>query len=66
MGVGEVLRAPSEGCSTRVTPASTFKIPHALAALDSDILAGPDVTFAYDGSTDVPETWKRSLLARRP
>jgi beta-lactamase class D len=60
MGVGEVRRAPSEGCSTRVTPASTFKIPHALAALDSDILAGPDVTFAYDGSPDMPETWKRN------
>jgi beta-lactamase class D len=59
LGVGEVRRLPSEGCSTRVTPASTFKIPHALAALDSGILAGANVTFGYDGATDVPETWKR-------
>jgi beta-lactamase class D len=58
-GIGEVRRSPSEGCSTRVTPASTFKIPHALAALDSGVLAGPDVAFAYDGSGDMPEAWKR-------
>ena len=43
----------------RVTPASTFKIPHALAALDSSVLVGPNVPFAYDGSPDMPETWKR-------
>jgi beta-lactamase class D len=59
LGVGEVRRSPSDGCSTRVTPASTFKIPHALAALDSGTLAGPNITFAYDGSPDMPETWKR-------
>lgn len=59
LGIGEVRRSPSEGCSTRVTPASTFKIPHALAALDSGILTGPNVTFAYDGSPQGPETWRR-------
>jgi beta-lactamase class D len=59
IGVGEIRRSPFDACSTRVTPASTFKIPHALAALDSGILAGPGVTFAYDGSPDMPETWKR-------
>jgi beta-lactamase class D len=47
MGVGEVRRSPSEGCSTRVTPASTFKVPHALAALDSGIVAGPDVNVRW-------------------
>jgi beta-lactamase class D len=60
LGVGELRRAPAEACSTRITPASTFKIPHALAALDSGILAGPNVTFAYDEATDGPETWKRA------
>lgn len=59
MGVGEVRRAPAEACTTRITPASTFKIPHALAALDSGILSGPDVRFPYDGSPDVLPTWKR-------
>ena len=59
LGVGEVHRSPSESCGTRVSPASTFKIPHALAALDSGVLAGPNVTFAYNEAPDVPETWKR-------
>jgi len=66
LGVGEVRRSPAEACSTRVSPASTFKIPHALAALDSGVVAGPDVRFAYDASwakswvtPDVPEIWKR-------
>jgi beta-lactamase class D len=59
MGVGEVRRAPAEACTTRVSPASTFKIPHAIAALDSGVLTGPDVRFAYDGAQDVPAVWKR-------
>jgi beta-lactamase class D len=59
MGAGEVRRGPSDGCSARVTPASTFKIAHALAALDSGVLVGPNVPFAYDGAPDMPETWKR-------
>jgi beta-lactamase class D len=60
MGVGEVRRAPAEACTTRISPASTFKIPHALAALDSGVLAGPDVSFPYDGNAHEPETWKRA------
>jgi beta-lactamase class D len=59
LGVGEVRRSPSDACSTRVSPASTFKIAHALAALDAGVLSGADVTFSYDGSPDVPEIWKR-------
>lgn len=59
MGVGDVRRSPAEACAARISPASTFKIPHALAALDSGILAGPDVKFRYDGSADQPDAWKR-------
>jgi beta-lactamase class D len=59
MGVGEVRRSPAGGCSTRVTPASTFKIPHALAALDARVLSGPDVRFLYDGEEYPWETWQR-------
>jgi beta-lactamase class D len=54
-----VRRAPDEGCSTRVSPASTFKIPHALAALDSGVLASPDVTFPYDGHPVSRDVWRR-------
>ena len=48
IGVGRVVRAPAEGCAVRTTPASTFKIPHALAALDAKVVT-PDEVFRYDG-----------------
>jgi beta-lactamase class D len=61
LGVGEVRRAPAEACNTRVTPASTFKIPHALAALDSGIVADANVSFPFEGSRAavMPDVWKR-------
>jgi beta-lactamase class D len=52
-------RAPDEACATRVTPASTFKIPHALAALDSGVVKGADEVFRYDGSPRDFESWRR-------
>jgi beta-lactamase class D len=58
VGVGPVTRAPAEGCAVRVTPASTFKIPHALAALDAGVLT-PDEVFRYDG-----KPWKLASYRR--
>ena len=58
LGVGPVVRAPFEGCAIRVTPASTFKIPHALAALDAGVLT-PDEVFRYDGSPWPHESYRR-------
>jgi beta-lactamase class D len=59
IGVGEVRRAPSDVCRTRVSPQSTFKIPHALAGLDAGVLTGPDSSFSYDGSEQPFEAWRR-------
>ncbi|MGH9334425.1 MAG: penicillin-binding transpeptidase domain-containing protein [Vicinamibacteria bacterium] len=56
---GRTTGDPSDACSTRATPASTFKIPHALAALDARVVSGPDETFPYDGSEYDLERWKR-------
>lgn len=56
---GSTTREPSDACSTRVTPASTFKIPHALAALDSKVVSGVHETIAYDGSELPFERWKQ-------
>ena len=53
------MRAPAALCSTRVTPASTFKIPHALAALDAGVLSGLDAPMVYDGAPAPFETWRR-------
>jgi beta-lactamase class D len=59
VGVGETRREPQSSCGVRVTPASTFKIPHALAALDAGVLAGPDVIFKYDGRPVDLDAWRR-------
>ena len=59
VGVGEVRRSPATACDTRVTPASTFKVPHALAALDSGAIDGADTTSKYNGAPVAYESWRR-------
>ncbi len=59
VGVGEIRRQPSVSCRMRVSPQSTFKIPHALAALDAGVVTGPDSQFAYDGSPQPFDAWRR-------
>jgi beta-lactamase class D len=59
IGVGQVRRNPASACSTRLSPASTFKIPHALAALDAGVVSGPDETFTWDGTPRAYESWRR-------
>jgi len=56
---GRLTREPSEACAARVTPASTFKIPHALAALDARVISGAHEVLAYDGAALPFERWKR-------
>jgi beta-lactamase class D len=58
-GGGIVRRTPSSSCDLRVSPQSTFKIPHALAALDSGVIPDVETPLAYDGRPlDVP-LWRR-------
>lgn len=59
IGVGELRRSPATVCRSRVSPASTFKIPHALFALDAGVIAGPEEKLAYDGGGDWPEPSRR-------
>jgi beta-lactamase class D len=59
MGAGEIRRSPSEGCADRVTPASTFKIPHALAALDAGVLESSESVLSYDRSEQPFDAWKK-------
>jgi len=59
IGVGQVRRNPASACGTRLSPASTFKIPHALAALDAGVVSGPDATFTWDGVPRAYESWRR-------
>jgi len=59
IGVGPVRRSPASLCGTRLSPASTFKIPHALAALDAGVVSGPDDRFTWDGVPRAYESWRR-------
>jgi beta-lactamase class D len=63
-GVGEVVRSPSTICTTRLLPASTFKVPHALAALDAGVVSGADETFRYDGAPVGYDAWRRDHTLR--
>jgi len=57
-GKGEVRRRPADLCATRLLPASTFKIPHALAALDAGVVSGADEVIKYDGAPTTMEAWR--------
>jgi beta-lactamase class D len=59
-GVGEVRRNPATTCSQRVSPQSTFKIPHALAALDAGVLRDADIVLKYDGRAVDFASWRKN------
>ena len=58
-GTGEKAGSPATACERRLTPASTFKIPHALAALDAGVIDGPKTRFAWDGKPLAIAAWRR-------
>jgi beta-lactamase class D len=62
-------RSDEKACATRLAPASTFKIPHALVGLETGVIA-PSTVYEWDGTPhpDQPE-WNHShtvLTALRP
>lgn len=59
LGVGEIRRRPAEACGDRVSPASTFKVPHALAALDAGVIGGPSSRLKFDGIGKWPPASRR-------
>jgi beta-lactamase class D len=46
-------------CTVRTAPASTFKIPHALIALELGVVTDPMQPVAWDGSEQPFDTWER-------
>ncbi len=48
----------------RYSPASTFKIPHTLFALDADPALTPDTVFRWDGSERAFASWNRDHTLR--
>jgi beta-lactamase class D len=58
IGVGQQRRSPSGSCASRISPQSTFKIPHALAALDAGVITEAE-TIPYDGHPVDFAAWGR-------
>lgn len=51
--------APAGVAATRHLPASTFKIPHALFALDAGLVRDEFQVFRWDGTQRDIESWNR-------
>ncbi len=60
VGVGEVVREPAEACRVALSPGATFKIPHALAALESGVVADATQAMTFDGKPGGPESARRA------
>lgn len=46
-------------CAVRTAPASTFKIPHSLIALDLGVVTDPHAPVKWDGSDQPFDSWER-------
>jgi beta-lactamase class D len=56
-----IVVSDQKRAETRFVPASTFKIPNALIALDLGTAKGPDEVFPYDGGKRYFKEWERDL-----
>lgn len=53
------LRSDGQACQKRIAPCSTFKIPHALIALDAGVVADEQHVLAWDGRERWNPEWNR-------
>jgi beta-lactamase class D len=53
-----------ERCQAAESPASTFKIPHSMIALEAGVVEGPDTVLRWDGQKYANEDWNRDLTFR--
>jgi beta-lactamase class D len=54
---GRTVRYNPERPRTRFLPASTFKIPNTLIALETGVASGPDFPLAWDRTVAPPQSW---------
>lgn len=54
---GQVTRVNAERCAKRLVPASTFKVPHALIALETGVLRDEHEVRKWDGTKRGIGTW---------
>src|SRR6187551_1052879 len=51
-------------CQEAVTPASTFKIPHSMVALEAGVVDGPDTILPWDHKQYWVDNWNQDLKFR--
>ncbi len=56
---GEPLVAGDQPCDEATIPASTFKVPHALIALDTGVVSDPEAMVKWDGREYWLDSWER-------
>ncbi|MDI1431065.1 penicillin-binding transpeptidase domain-containing protein [Polyangium sorediatum] len=59
LGTGETVEYGGEECDVRTSPASTFKIPNALIAVDTGVVQDENTVFRWDGKERWRATWNR-------
>lgn len=59
IGSGETFELGGDECGERTLPASTFKIPNAIIALDSGILKDENTVLKWDGKERWNKQWNR-------
>jgi beta-lactamase class D len=64
LGDGPPRVAGEQPCEQQTTPASTFKIPHALIALDTGVVKDPDAKAKWDGKKGWSDAWNRDHSLR--
>lgn len=57
LGSGESLYHDEERARTRFLPASTFKIPNTITALETGVAAGPDFALTWDSAAVPASEW---------
>ncbi len=57
LDTGHVTRSNPEQCQKRLAPASTFKVPHALIALETSVVKDLDEVRKWDGTPQRVATW---------
>ncbi|QSQ12880.1 penicillin-binding transpeptidase domain-containing protein [Myxococcus landrumensis] len=56
---GKVSRNDAKKCATRMPPASTFKVPHALIALETGVITSVDQVHPWDGTQRRVAMWNQ-------
>jgi beta-lactamase class D len=61
---GQLVRHNPARAATRYLPASTFKIPNTLIALEAGVASGPEFALAWDSTTAPRQGWWPGTWAR--